>query len=214
MISPLTGPFAILRADVLLEMISGIFSLTIALLSLEASRRIGSRTLIQLGIGFLLMAVAMLSRALSVSGLLTTVGAIPHIEFLSQLFVLEIIYSVIRVAGYIIFIYLYASTMGDAHKKASIVPKAIAIYNPSFELFSAILLIFVVYRTALNWISAKRPFAWSVFLGFTLLMISHISFLFSNISFTFYLAGHITQLISLTLFLFTVILVRLNEKGI
>ncbi len=214
MISPLTGPFTILRADVLLEMISGIFSLTIALLSLEASRRIGSKTLTQLGIGFLLMAVAMLSRALSVSGLLTLVGEISRIEFLSQLFILEIIYSVIRVAGYIIFIYLYASTMGGAHKKASIIPKAIAIYNPSFELFSAILLFFVVYRTALNWMSAKRPFAWSVFLGFTLLMGSHISFLFSNTSFTFYLAGQITQLISLTLFFFAVILVRLNEKGI
>jgi hypothetical protein len=208
--------FAILRVDVLLEMASAVFSLIISLLALDASRRIGSRTLLQLGAGFLLMAIAMLSRSLSVAGLLssTFAGEIPRLTFLTQLFLLEIIYSVIRIAGYIIFIYLYASTMGSAEKKATEAFPAIAIYNPVFELASAILLTFVVYRTAVNWMHAKRPFSWVVFLGFTLLMSSHILFLLTNQSFTYYLAGHFTQLASLALFLLAVILVRLDEKGV
>ncbi|MEM3095782.1 MAG: hypothetical protein QW756_01375 [Nitrososphaerota archaeon] len=211
---PHQGFLLALRLDILFEVVSAAFSLTIAVLSLSASRRLGSKTLLQLGLGFLLISAAMLFRSISVAGLISIVWQLPRGAFFSQLFLTETLYSVLRIAGYIVFVHLYASYLGRTGEKASYMAQIIAIYNPAFETASAILLAFVVYRTGINWASGRRPSSWTVFLGFTSLLASHLLFTLTNISFTFYLAGHFAQLVSLSLFLLAVLLVRLNEKRV
>lgn len=211
--SPHTIFFISLRIDVLLEFLAAVLGLTISLLSLEASRRLGSRTLLYLGLGFLLMALAMLSRTIAVTALLSA-GSLPEIGrlgIISQLITLELLYSVIRISSYIVFIYLYVTTPPAPR---SIPALAAIIFNPSFELVSAILLLPVVYRTGQNSLGGDNPFAWTVFTGFALLLASHLAFLFSGQSFTFYLAGHLLQLLALSLFFLALVLVRSDEKRV
>jgi len=119
----------------------------------------------------------------------------------------ELVYSVVRLAGYIIFLYLYATyPVKGTSATIAILPISI-IYNPVFEAVSATILGFIVYQLAAASRIKTPQRSGLVLAGFTLLLISHLLFLLTPITLFFYFVAHLLQLVSLTAFLAAVSLV-------
>jgi len=194
----------ILRLDILFESISLGFSLVITVISLYAWRKIGSKTMLLLSLGFLTMSAAMLLRVT----LLLWAFSFPPMpgfrwRFLPFLVLeaQELVYSVVRLAGYIIFLYLYSAYPIRSNPTTTAILPVSLIYNPLFEAVSATILGFIVYQLA-SAFRTKTPHRSSLVLaGFTLLLISHLIVLLTPISLLFYFAGHLAQFFALTTFL-------------
>jgi hypothetical protein len=126
----------ILRLDIIFEAISLAFSLVITVIGLYAWRRIGSKTLLLLSLGFLTMSAAMLLRIVLISWAFSFMPEQgPRLRILPFLVlgVQELVYSVVRLAGYIIFLYLYSAyPIKDTSATTAILPISL-IYNPVFE---------------------------------------------------------------------------------
>jgi uncharacterized membrane protein len=200
----------ILRLDIIFEAISLAFSLVITVIGLYAWRRIGSKTLLLLSLGFLTMSAAMLLRIVLISwafSFMPEQGRGLRILPFLVLGVQELVYSVVRLAGYIIFLYLYSAyPIKDTSATTAILPISL-IYNPVFEAVSATILGFIVYQLAAASRTKTAHRSGLVLAGFTLLLISHLLFLLTPVTLFFYFAAHLSQLVSLTAFLAAVSLV-------
>jgi hypothetical protein len=99
----------LLRLDVLFESVSWAIGLAIASTALAAYSRVGSRTLLLLSLGFFITAFAMLFRVVIVAWALTELpwlGPFGGFYFLSLIRLQEFVYSIVRLSGYLVFLYL------------------------------------------------------------------------------------------------------------
>lgn len=203
----------IVRLDVIFEAISFFISLAIFAVALAAARRTGSRSLTLLALGFLLMSLAMFIRvALTSWALNFPMTTPPRLRIFPTvvLQIQELVYSVVRISGYVVFLYLYSSYTSSKKEGEGLFAVApLIIYNPLFEAVSALLLAFVVYQLGKN-----RMYGGSVYvlLGFVLLLLSHLLFLLLPLSITIYFLAQFTQLLSLILFLTAVLSVLLDGQ--
>lgn len=203
----------IVRLDIIFEAISFFISLAIFAVALAAARRTGSRSLTLLALGFLLMSLAMFIRvALTSWALNFPMTTPPRLRIFPTvvLQIQELVYSVVRISGYVVFLYLYSSYTSSKKEDEGLFAVApLIIYNPLFEAVSALLLAFVVYQLGKN-----RMYGGSVYvlLGFVLLLLSHLLFLLLPLSITIYFLAQFTQLLSLILFLTAVLSVLLDGQ--
>ncbi|GBC72568.1 hypothetical protein HRbin03_00399 [archaeon HR03] len=203
----------IVRLDIIFEAISFFISLAIFAVALAAARRTGSRSLTLLALGFLLMALAMFIRvALTSWALNFPMTTPPRLRIFPTvvLQIQELVYSVVRISGYVVFLYLYSSYPSSKKEAEGLFAVApVIIYNPLFETVSALLLAFVVYQLAKNRVYGGSGY---VLLGFSLLLFSHLLFLLLPLSFAIYFLAQFTQLLSLILFLTAVLSVLLDGQ--
>ncbi|MEM0445540.1 MAG: hypothetical protein QXO86_03325 [Nitrososphaerota archaeon] len=199
------GLLQLLRLDVVLEAVSLILGLFIAVQSLRAHRALRSSSFLFLGVGFTLMSVAMLVRVVVVGLVIATAQPMWRHFILPVLglVTVEMIYSAIRIVAYVVFIAAYAaSRLAAAQAPIMVFPALLAIYNPLFELASAALLIYVVVETAHNWLIDRPRGSGAIFAGFLALLFSHILFFLTPLSTLFYILGHSAQLSGLVMILF------------
>ncbi|MEM0349940.1 MAG: hypothetical protein QXE96_05835 [Candidatus Caldarchaeum sp.] len=203
----------IVRLDIIFEVISFFISIAISAVALAAGRRTGSRSLTLLAIGFLLMAIAMFIRvALTSWALNFPTSTPPRLRILPTLVlqIQELVYSVVRISGYVVFLILYSSYSSSGKQpQAMLAISPAIIYNPLFEAISAILLAFVVYQLVKSREHGGSPY---VLIGFLLLLLSHILFLLLPLSIGIYFLAQFTQLLSLLLFLTAVLSVLLDGQ--
>jgi len=192
-----------------MESVSFLISFAIAYFALRAYRVTRQKGILYLHLGFLLMAVAMLARVVSVSSLLLVSEPVaPRGSLDVLLFTVEVVYSAVRFLAYGIFVLMYARHSLRQPEGLVLAVLPFLVYNPFFELGAALLLIYVVLQTALNWLVSKKVEASLVFVGFALLMVSHVLFLLTLRGFGFYLAGQASQLAGLMLMLAMVVKVN------
>lgn len=200
----MVGILSLLRIEVVFEAISLVIGLIVAVQSFRAYRTLGSSSFLLLGVGFVLMSAAMLFRV-SVVGLVVAAARPmggPPLYPLLNLVAAEVIYSAVRVASYAVFVVAYAvSRLRPAQTLAAVFPLLLPIYNPFFELVSAALLLYVVVETAYNWVSGKPRGAGEIFIGFLMLLVSHVLFFLTPLGAVFYILGHVAQLMGLTMIL-------------
>ncbi|MEM3807703.1 MAG: hypothetical protein QW413_03820 [Nitrososphaerota archaeon] len=194
------GVLGIIRFDLLMESIALILAFIVALLAFRAYRVTDLRPFLYLGLGFLLMGIGMLSRVISVSYLLWLLSFTnwPPGVYGRMIQSAELTYSGLRVASYAIF----AATYGYALTRRltatmAILPIQVLIYNPFFEAVSALLLAFVVAWTGINYTLCRTTESGLILTGFTLLLVSHVLFIFTPLGFVFYLSAHLIQLLAL-----------------
>lgn len=194
------GFLGLIRFDLIMESIALILAFIVALLAFRAYRVTDVKPFLYLGLGFLLMGIGMLSRVISISYTLWLLSFTdwPVGVYRRMLQSAELTYSGLRVASYIVFAatYGYALTRRLTASMA-ILPLQVLVYNPFFELISALLLAFVVAWTGINYASCRTTESGLIFAGFGLLLASHIFFIFTPLGFGFYLSAHLLQLLAL-----------------
>lgn len=199
-------PF-IIRIDILFEVVSLVISIAISVVALVGAKKTGSRSLTLLSFGFLLMALAMLLRVVLTTWALSfpmsrqmPFRIFPFLILQAQ----ELVYSVVRVAAYAVFLYLYSS-YSVSKPQPSLVLVAVTpslIYNPFFEAVSALIISIIIIQL---WKSRMVGDSTYVMYGFLLLMISHVLFLALPLWLMLYFAAQLLQLIALLFFLVAVL---------
>jgi hypothetical protein len=194
----------VIRIDVVLELISFAICTFISLSFLRAHLRLGSSTFVLLSAGFGLMGRAMLVRAITIgAALFGFFGRDLSRSLAPYLFQVELLYSFVRLAAYLVFVLAYvlrpASRSGV--QAAVVPPPLLLIYNPAFELMSVVVLAYVVIASTVNWMRTGSKGSGSVAGGFWALLASHLLFALTPLSFLLYFAGHAAQLLSLLLIL-------------
>jgi hypothetical protein len=196
----LEGYLGVIRFDILMESIAMILAFIIAFFAFRAYRLTDVKPFLYLGVGFLLMGIGMLSRVSSISYIiwLMRFADWPATVFSRMIQSAEMTYSGLRVASYVVFAatYAYASTRRLSASMA-VLPLQVLIYNPIFEMVSALLLAFVVAWTGVNYAQNKTAESGLVLLGFSLLLLSHVFFVFTPIGAGFYFSAHLLQLLAL-----------------
>jgi hypothetical protein len=196
----LEGYLGVIRFDILMESIAMILAFIIAFFAFRAYRLTDVKPFLYLGVGFLLMGIGMLSRVSSISYIiwLMRFADWPATVFRRMIQSAEMTYSGLRVASYVVFAatYAYASTRRLSASMA-VLPLQVLVYNPIFEMVSALLLAFVVAWTGVNYAQNKTAESGLVLLGFSLLLLSHVFFVFTPIGAGFYFSAHLLQLLAL-----------------
>mgnify|MGYP000001416689 CR=1 FL=1 len=208
---------ALLRLDVLFESVSLAIGLAIASTALVAYRRVGSRTLLLLSLGFFITSFAMLFRVLIVAWALSELpwrGPLGGFYPISLIRLQEFVYSIVRLSGYLVFLYLYATyPLTRERIVTGLAPAGIGlIYSPLFEATAALILGYIVYQLSRVNRSGVSPYTGYVFLGFIMLLASHLLFLATPLSLLFYLAAHTLQMFSFLLLLASMLTVLLHGK--
>ncbi len=197
----LQGYLGVIRFDLLMESMALILAFIIAFFAFRAYRVTDIKPFLYLGVGFLLMGIGMLSRVTSISYILwlLAIAEWPTTTIRRMLQSAEMTYSGLRVASYVVFAatYAYASTKRLSTSMAML-PLQVLIYNPFFEVISALLLAFVVAWTGVNYAQNKSAESGLVLVGFSLLLLSHVFFVFTPVGFGFYLSAHLLQLLALS----------------
>jgi len=189
----------LLRIEVVFEAISLVISLFIAAQLFRAYRALGSRGILLLGAGFTLMSAAMLFRVVAVGlSLAAPSEGWRLVPWLTGLIKIEVVYSIVRVAAYVVFIAAYASPRLMASRGVQAAAPLLLVYNPIFELVSAALLVYVVIENAHNWLAGSPRGSAEIFAGFLILLLSHVSTLLAPLGPVFYMLGHALQLSALT----------------
>ncbi len=194
----------VIRADVVLELVSFAICVFISLSFLRAHLRLGSSVFALLSAGFGLMGGAMLVRALTIgAALFGLFGRDLSRSLGPYLFQVELLYSFVRVAAYLVFVMAYVLHPASRREvQAAVVPPAVLlIYNPAFELMSVAVLAYVVVASTVNWMRTGSKGSGSVASGFWVLLVSHLLFALTPLSISLYFAGHAAQLLSLLLIL-------------
>mgnify|MGYP006977947032 CR=1 FL=1 len=196
----LEGYLGVIRFDLIMESIAMILAFIIAFFAFRAYRVTDMKPFLYLGVGFLLMGIGMLSRVASISYILWLMRFTdwPTTVFRRMIQSAEMTYSGLRVASYVVFAatYGYASTRRLSASMA-VLPLQVLVYSPLFEMVSALLLAFVVAWTGINYAQNKTTESGLVLLGFSLLLLSHVFFVFTPIAAGFYFSGHLLQLLAL-----------------
>lgn len=190
-----------------MESVAMVLALIIAYFAFRAYRVTDVKPFLYLGVGFLLMGIGMLTRVASISYLLWLLSTAewPQAIFRRMIQSAEMTYSGLRVASYVVFAatYAYASTRRLSATMA-VLPLQVLIYSPFFEVVSALLLAFVVAWTGVNYAVNKTAEAGLVLTGFSLLLLSHVFFIFTPVGALFYLSAHLLQLLALCFVMYAV----------
>ncbi len=207
----------------LMELVSSVISFIMGYFALRAYRTSGVRGLFLLHLGFLILGVGTLLRFLTA----TYVGIILR-EYpgagtrLGGLIGLTVtIYVVTQLIAYGLFAVTYilqAVESVEAHKDAVTVAAAAAaiplvklFFIPGLEIIAIAFLGFITVSTFANWLLKKSRAAALVSLGFGLMLLSHLFFLFMAIeewSGTLLVLGQSTQLTG-----FICLLIMLAQVG-
>jgi hypothetical protein len=73
-------------------------------------------------------------------------------------------------------------------------PLGLLEYHPISEIVLLFLIVYIVFQTAINYSATKEKNALLVFLGFLLLVFSHLSFILTLAAPAFFVLGHVFQL--------------------
>ncbi|MEN3047387.1 MAG: hypothetical protein ABDH63_01205 [Candidatus Caldarchaeales archaeon] len=194
------GALALLRLDAILELISFFICAAISAGFVRAHLRLRAGVFLWLGAGFGLMAGAMLARSLFIILAISAERGFGRpFQQLLQLYQVELFYSAVRVTAYVLFIVAYVIPLVRARVELGAVPPMTIVYNATFEIISAGLLVYVVVVTTVNWYAKRSAGSSLIAAGFWALMLSHVAFFLTPLSIMYYLLGHGLQLSALAL---------------
>ncbi len=185
-------PLLVFGLDIAMEVLSGVIALLVGFYAGRGYRLTGERLFLYLNISFLLMGVG-----LTVDGVAGIYGALMRARGIPPYGVLvagELFMYACEAAAFIVLAALYTRW------KPEVLPAALALgwYNPGLELLLVGLSLYVALQALSRVKIGEGKF---VVAGFSLLAVSHLSFMASSLFILAYLLGHAAQLAGFTLFL-------------
>ena len=200
---------AIIRLDLVFELISGIIALIVTYYATKAYNLTGQKRLSDLSTGFLVLSAGMFGRVIGTWYFLIRFGT----DFEAGGTVITIVtiaYGMSRIMAYVLFVIATRPQRRHHQEVAggSMLLMATFLVDPSLEVIAIIVLVVVVLQTIVNYMSTRSKFARYVLIGFFLLLLSHI--MMAQIAETpgFYLLSQGAQLLG-----FLSLLVLLVQAG-
>ncbi|MFW9843542.1 MAG: hypothetical protein ACFFEV_03085 [Candidatus Thorarchaeota archaeon] len=167
---------AIIRLDLVFEVISGIIALLITYYATKAYKLTGQKRLSDLSTGFLVLSTGMFGRV---------IGTLYFIQLGEGgggliLSIVTIAYGASRIMAYILFVISTRPTHYRQEQEQydvdgiGLMFLATFLVDPSLEVIAILVLVVVVLQAILNYMSTRSKFARYVLIGFFLLLLSHI----------------------------------------
>jgi hypothetical protein len=191
---------------VIMEFIGSLISFVVGYYALKAYRTSGSRGLFTLYWGFTVLGIGVFLRAFTATyiRLISGVYEAPR-QLVGLIDLVALIYSITQLVAYSFIVATYVFQARPQSEKvavagslsvaaAAVFPLYRLFYIPWLELVSITMLAFVVVSTFINWRTRRSSESALVFLGFVLIMLCHVFFLFLVVSEMFLLLGQVTQL--------------------
>jgi len=195
-----------------MEFVAFIIALAIAFQALKGYRLTKQKTLLYVQFSFALLSAGLLVDSLA--GFLGILArSLKGVEILTQ--VGYTIYFLAQVLAYGILVYAYVSqtrTLSTTSISRSLVslsgfaafqasqapvirPLPLLEYHPISEIVLLFLLVYITFQTGINYSATKERNAFLVFLGFLLLVLSHLFFILALVGPLFFVFGHVFQLV-------------------
>lgn len=197
----------------LMELVSSAISFVVGYYALKAYKTTGAKGLLLLYMGFLVLGIGTFLRVLTATYASVILRAYPTIEHVSLTGLVNLaafVYTITQLIAYGLFTATYilqatspakitrANAETAAISSAAAAPLIVKLFFiPSLELVAITLLGFVTIYTFTNWLLKRQTAAALVFLGFGLMLLSHIFFLLiilEEVSLLFLVLGQTTQL--------------------
>ncbi|MEM2143683.1 MAG: hypothetical protein QXS20_10625 [Candidatus Thorarchaeota archaeon] len=189
-------PFEIglLRLDLLLEALAGTISLMISHKARVAFRLTDQKKLSDLSVGFLVLSASMYGRVLGTILILEGILEEPSTP------TVIIAYATMRAMAYLLF---GLSTLRLPERSTSLPVTILALpilISPALDMIAVLILIVVILQSLLNYLSVRSSYAALVLVGFTFLLLSHISVLLYSEPLRGYFLSQLFQFIGLAFF--------------
>ncbi len=192
---------ALVRLDLLLEMVAGAMALAISHYANIAFRMTGQKKLSDLSTGFLVLSAAMFGRVIG-TWYFAVIGG-PN----SLLAVVAIAYGMMKVMAYILFLLSTrpSRSVNATYNGMALLLALPILIDPNLDLLAIIVLVIVVMQSLMNYLSNRSRYGLYVLLGFFLLLMSHIVSVSAQLNFSGYLLSQILQFLGLTALLLMLI---------
>ena len=194
--------FAIIRLDLVFEIISGIIALIVTYYATKAYNLTGQKRLSDLSTGFLVLSAGMFGRVIGTWYFLIRYGIDGDAS--GTIFsIVTIAYGASRIMAYVLFVIATRPARRVQQETAgvSMLLMATFLVDPILEVITILVLVVVVLQAILNYISTRSKFARYVLVGFFLLLLSHILIAQVATNPAFYLLSQASQLLGFLSFL-------------
>jgi hypothetical protein len=189
---------------VIMEFASSFISFIIGYYALKAYRATSVRGLFLLYWGFIILGVGTFLRVFTATYINVMIGHQARAQLVSLINLVALIYSITQLVAYSLFVATYVFQSRPTGEKAAVTGTVVAaaavfpIYRlffiPWLELVAVTMLAFVVVSTFMNWHLRKSSESALVLLGFGLILLSHVFFLFLPLEELLLFVGEVTQL--------------------
>ena len=190
---------------VIMEFASSFISFIIGYYALKAYRATSARGLFLLYWGFIILGVGTFLRVFTATYINVMIGHQARAQLVSLINLVALIYSITQLVAYSLFVVTYVFQSRLTGEKVAVTGTVVAaaaavfpIYRlffiPWLELVAVTMLAFVVVSTFMNWHLRKSSESALVLLGFGLMLLSHVFFLFLPLDELLLFVGEVTQL--------------------
>ena len=166
---------AIIRLDLVFELISGIIALIVTYYATKAYNLTGQKRLSDLSTGFLVLSAGMFGRVIGTWYFLIQFGT--DFEAGGLIFsIVTLAYGFSRIMAYVLFVIATRPPRRDSQEVTgvSMLLMSTFLVDPSLEVIAILVLVIVVLQAIVNYMSTRSRFARYVLIGFVLLLLSHI----------------------------------------
>jgi hypothetical protein len=189
---------ALIRLDLLLESIAGVIAFLISHSARKAFHFTGQKRLSDLSTGFLVLSAAMFGRVIGTTYFFVLM---PDESAWDMIVVVTIAYGAMKVMAYILFAVSTRPSRGIRVPRESVLLALPALVDPKLDLIAIIILVVVVLQSLLNYSAVRSRYAMFVLLGFSCLLLSHVSGFLAIDAARGYLWSQLLQFIGLILLL-------------
>lgn len=206
----------------LMEIVSAFISILIGYYASKAYRASSAKGLLFLYLGFIILGLGIFLRTITATYFVLAnrvMDAAPS-SLVGLSNVAGIIFTFTQIVAYGLFIATYVLQSKGLGQKgiglggisvAAVFPVARLFYIPSLEIIALVMLGFVALSTLINWVHQKTVNSALVFAGFSLMLFSHVLFLFMIFEEGFLFFGQLSQLAGFICLL--LMLVRVNKAN-
>ncbi len=192
---------AIIRVDLIIEALAGIIALMVSHYANSAFILTRQKKLSDLSTGFLVLSAGMFGRVL---GTLYFLGTTANPERVLSIVILAS--GVMKIMAYAIFVTAMFRGRAEQHGNNNAMAALVLpfLISPELDVIAILLLIIVVLQTLMNYAAVRTKFALYVFVGFLLILISHIIGMVDVVdtrTYLVYLGSQLTQFLGLFSFL-------------
>lgn len=194
--------FALIRLDLVFELISGIIALIVTYYATKAYNLTGQKRLSDLSTGFLVLSAGMIGRVIGTWYFFIRYGIDGDASGLI-FSIVTIAYGASRIMAYVLFVIATRPARKSPQDMAgvSMLMMATFLVDPTLEIVAILVLVAVVLQTIVNYMSTRSRFTRYVLVGFFMLLLSHILMAQVAANSGFYLLSQAAQLLGFLSFL-------------
>lgn len=183
-----------------MEFLSSIISFLVGYYAVKSYKMLSAKQLLLLYLGFIILGVGTFLRAFTATYFALVTRSI-EAPLLGLLNFAGSIYTITQLTAYTLFTVTYvfqAKAIGKHTRElaaaAAVFPIYRLFFTPHLELIAIVMLGFITVHSLNNWLLKQSGTSALVFLGFGLMLLSHLLFLFMILDGTLLFLGEVVQL--------------------